>query len=433
MMASGVPVAARFSRRQRLSGIALHRLNKSSVAEGQVGRLQEESDNSDNWKPERLGRYMTNPLLLHQRSIAHRPGQVSTQKHTLGLEYFRSGECRSLLKVAYEGAVSVRNEQGEFISVAQRHIKAGEIIERGILRGVDGDTLDEEAPNRGILRLGQDFMTSAGFPWTSYSMRAGPPFLPSGNIPFYTASQVAFNVEVKAKESHFEGFEFDVVATEDIPKDCPLVRKVAKAAPVVKTQYAETYDLSEENIDSYVNAWGALDLDNAVKAGTTPDIVHEAAIREHARLTRGGLAPVVDCRRTACLPHPAWGGFGVFATQDIKAGELVEAGLMVPIIGLSGTMCSYVFTWNKGGQRYTDRPNNWCLGVGNAMFYNSDVPANVRMYRFLNQHRYLIVAKTDIKEGEEVMHLYASSSWRKCFVQDRCLPKLLPIDATAQE
>jgi len=98
------------------------------------------------------------------------------------------------------------------------------------------------------------------------------------------------------------------------------------------------------------------------------------------------------------------------------------------IHGLDGDKCPYVFTYNPDGKRYSGNQNIWGTGCGNAMFYNSDYPANVRMYRFYEHFRYLIVAKEDIKEGEEVMHLYASSSWRKCFVQDAALPKLVPVE-----
>jgi len=231
------------------------------------------------------------------------------------------------------------------------------------------------------------------------------------------------------KESPVEGFEFDAVASEDIPAGSRLVRKVADdnlVAPL--PQYAADYHMSDETLEAYIAHVRKMDEEKAALAGVKPDVLHEDVIREHIQQTRSGQAPILS-ELTVTLPHPVWGGFAVFACQDIKAGEIVECGLHAKIEGLQGDKCPYVFTWNSDGKRYTDgRENTWATGSGNAMFYNSDYPSNVRMYRLFDQFRYIIVATTDIKEGEEVMHLYASSSWRKCFVQDDYLPKLLPVE-----
>merc|ERR1719265_1249413 len=145
-------------------------------------------------------------------------------------------------------------------------------------------------------------------------------------------------------------------------------------------------------------------------------------------MTRESTLPATDCSKTVVLPHPSWPGYGAFAVQDIKAGEAIEWGLMRSINGLDGDKCTYVFTWNSDGRRKKEG-NLWCMGGSNSMFWNSDNPANARMYRLYGGYRYLIVAKRDIRAGEEVMHLYASSSWRKCFVQDEYLPKLLPVES----
>jgi len=244
----------------------------------------------------------------------------------------------------------------------------------------------------------------------------------------YQKSKDKFNIQVSVKESAVEGFEFDAVASEDIPAGTPLIRQVAdmSVSPSM-THNADNYHVSEGDLDKFLKLCQQFDQEKADAAGVEPDELHETTLRRHAWQTNFGDAGVMFNDFTVVLPHPVWGGFGVFACQDIQAGDVVEYGLMCQVNGLQGDKCPYTFTWNEGGKRYTDgRENAWCTGSGNSMFYNSDYPANVRMYRFINHFRYAIVARTNIKEGEEVMHLYASSSWRKCFVEDVNLPKLLP-------
>lgn len=42
----------------------------------------------------------------------------------------------------------------------------------------------------------------------------------------------------------------------------------------------------------------------------------------------------------------AWGGVGVYATQRISSGELVERGVVQPL-PVDGNICQYVFTWSE--------------------------------------------------------------------------------------
>jgi len=244
----------------------------------------------------------------------------------------------------------------------------------------------------------------------------------------YQKSHDKFNIQVSVKESAVEGFEFYAVASEDIPVGTALIRQVARTSisPSIACN-AENYHVSEDQLDKFIELCKKWDQDKAEAAGVEPEKVHEDALRKHVWQTNFENVPVLLNNSTVVLPHPVWGGFGVFACKDIAAGDVVEAGLMCSVNGLQGDKCPYTFTWNEGGKRYTDgRENAWCTGAGNSMFYNSDHPANVRMYRLIDHFRYVIVAQTNIREGEEVMHLYASSSWRKCFVDDANLPKLLP-------
>ena len=155
-----------------------------------------------------------------------------------------------------------------------------------------------------------------------------------------------------------------------------------------------------------------------------PDFLHEGQIREHVQATNSNTHLLASENNTCVLPHPLWGGFGVFANRDIGAGEIVETGLTGHLQHYDGNYCPYVFTYNPTGERRAEGQQNiWAAGGGNSMFYNSDYPPNVRMYRFFSHWRYIIVAKRPIQKGEEVMHLYASSSWRVCFVEDERLPQ----------
>merc|ERR1712147_250507 len=99
----------------------------------------------------------------------HRPGSVTSQKHTFSLGYFRSKPCRELLKVAWEGAVHMTINDGYFLPTARRKLRAGEIVERGILRGIEMGVLDDATPNPHVCKLGQDFLIGTAFPWAQTS------------------------------------------------------------------------------------------------------------------------------------------------------------------------------------------------------------------------------------------------------------------------
>lgn len=384
----------------------------------------------DNWTPERLGLHMKNPLHGYSERLAHKQGQKDPRKNSFNLEFFRSKDCRSLLKIAFGGAVRMTEEGGQHRAVASRYVREGEIVERGILRAVDEAALCDHKDNPFILRLGHDFLL--GLPWSIYSDRPGPPFLASGQVMTYRRSSEDFNVELTVRESHVEGFEFDVVAVKDIAIGEALRRRVSPVSQQTfpdTPSYGEMGHMSVADAEKFVAYQGVVDEKLAAKNDTPLPPLHTEVILEHARLTSAGTIPIVNCTRSVCLPHPLWNGYGVFASENIRKGEIVESGLMHELKGLDGNRCPYVFTWNKDGQRKPEADRNqWCTGGGHSMFYNSDVPANCRMYRFHDHFRYLIVATEDIAEGEELMHLYLSSSWRTCFVEDSALPKLYSVE-----
>lgn len=370
------------------------------------------------------------PFREHKVSLAHTPERMDKQKHTFIPTYFRSPSLQDMVAVSHDETVAVEARDGRLVAVAQRALEKGEILERGILRGVEPEAIPDAEPNPALFRLGQDFLFGLNCRWSEYASRPGPPFLASGALPQYSASSGKYNVELKVRESQaFDGFDVFVVASEDVPAGAALTRRTGSEPAAAPPRNADLHAMSEQAVEEYIKLFKEMDARAKSLTGIEQQAVHEDAIREHARASRNGEVPAMGRSRCVTVPHPTWPGFGVFAKEDIAKGSIIEYGLMNEVSKLNGDIVPYVFTWNAGGQRFTDgTPNRWCTGAGNSMFYNSDDPPNCRMYRFYDHLRYLIVAREDIREGEEVMHLYASSSWRKCFVQDDSLPKVLPTE-----
>merc|ERR1712008_504174 len=212
-------------------------------------------------------------------------------------------------------------------------IRRGEIVERGILRGIGMGILKDDASNPAVFKLGQDFLLRTGFPWGQHSEIPGPPFLTSGTLMFYQKSKDKFNIQVSVKESPVEGFEFDAVASEDIPAGTPLIRQGADVSVSTSmTHKADNYHMSEDDLYKFLKLCQQFDQEKADAAGVEPDELHETTLRRHAWQTNFGDAGVMFNDFTVVLPHPVWGGFGVFACQDIQAGDVVEYGLMCQVM-----------------------------------------------------------------------------------------------------
>eukprot|EP00978_Attheya_sp_CCMP212_P027449 scaffold91900_cov59-Attheya_sp.AAC.10 len=126
----------------------------------------------------------------------------------------------------------------------------------------------------------------------------------------------------------------------------------------------------------------------------------------------------IDCSRVyvkkSSFSNEETGDFdGAFAAVPIKAGELVEKGLMRRLPdGFDGNTCPYIFTWS------TERPNKtWGMGSGCAPYYNTckEGTANTKMVRYYDEDRFEIFAVEDIAADEELLHTYVSLKWRTCF------------------
>ena len=129
-----------------------------------------------------------------------------------------------------------------------------------------------------------------------------------------------------------------------------------------------------------------------------------------ARRFASGL---VDCSRVVVHPDK-YGGAGAYAGGDIKQGDVVEAGIVRVLTNCDGNENPYVFTWSD------EVPNTtWAIGSGCSTFYNTTAEehSNTHMERDFVANSFVIRATRDIKQGDELLHVYKSKSWRTCFQQ----------------
>lgn len=101
-------------------------------------------------------------------------------------------------------------------------------------------------------------------------------------------------------------------------------------------------------------------------------------------------------------------GYGVFANEDIKTGEVVEIGLMYVIEGVDGNNNEHLFTWS-------DDRTKWAGASGCIPFYNHSNEPNIKKVGDLVNNTMQIIALKDISKGEELRNTYYSAKWRKCF------------------
>jgi hypothetical protein len=116
---------------------------------------------------------------------------------------------------------------------------------------------------------------------------------------------------------------------------------------------------------------------------------------------------LIDCSRVMVKDSESNKGIGCYAVQDIQKGEIVEYGLMRRVT-TDGNHNQYVFTWSENR-------DVWACASGCATFYNTSKQPNVKMNRYFEEDRFVIIALQDIKKGDELLHTYKSLYWRTCF------------------
>lgn len=107
------------------------------------------------------------------------------------------------------------------------------------------------------------------------------------------------------------------------------------------------------------------------------------------------------------------GGLGAFAKKNFAKDELIEKGV-VRTVNCNGHKNPYVFTWS-------DDRTRWAFASGCATFYNTSSNPNTVMNRNFDSDTFEIYALRDIKQDEELTHVYKSLKWRQCFVEDDAL------------
>lgn len=102
-------------------------------------------------------------------------------------------------------------------------------------------------------------------------------------------------------------------------------------------------------------------------------------------------------------------GLGVFASNPIKSGEIIETGLMVRLVNVDGNENPHLFTWS-------DDRKTWASGSGCLPYYNhTSGEPNMKKIGDLEADTMVVVALRDIEKDEELVSTYYSAKWRKCF------------------
>jgi hypothetical protein len=101
-------------------------------------------------------------------------------------------------------------------------------------------------------------------------------------------------------------------------------------------------------------------------------------------------------------------GLGCFANRNIRSGEVIEIGVMMPMPGVDGNKYEHLFSWS-------DNKELFASGSGCLPFYNHSDEPNIVKIGDLKANRMKIVALRDIQEGEELRNRYISKAWRGCF------------------
>lgn len=110
-----------------------------------------------------------------------------------------------------------------------------------------------------------------------------------------------------------------------------------------------------------------------------------------------------------CVKDSPVHGLGVFATEDIPEGGLIELCpyLVIDDDDLQETnrLNDYLFT-------SPDDPGDYLVLMGFGMLYNHGDPANAEWQIDDTDNRFVrMTAARHIKKGEEILHDYGSDYW----------------------
>lgn len=103
-------------------------------------------------------------------------------------------------------------------------------------------------------------------------------------------------------------------------------------------------------------------------------------------------------------------GLGVFASQNISCGEMIENGITQPLVDVDGNK-----TGNEHLHTWSDDRKVWASSSGCLAWYNHSDTPNVKKIANLNKNTLCVVALRNISAGEELRCTYSSAKWRACF------------------
>ena len=101
-------------------------------------------------------------------------------------------------------------------------------------------------------------------------------------------------------------------------------------------------------------------------------------------------------------------GLGVFAKVPFKKGDIIERAIMMPLVNVDGNINPHLHTWS-------DDRKIWATGTGYVAFYNHSENPNIIKDGDIINNTMKVIAKKDIKAGEELCSYYMSKPWRYCF------------------
>lgn len=125
------------------------------------------------------------------------------------------------------------------------------------------------------------------------------------------------------------------------------------------------------------------------------------------------MTPEIQGGRKLVVKAVPGKGRGVFATEDIAAGEVFEVCPAIPISRedyrhIAPTVLDqYLFQWREGDAE----PYPLALVLGYGSLYNHSSKPNAEIEQIFDRNVVVFTAKTPIRAGEEICFDYECPIW----------------------
>jgi len=120
---------------------------------------------------------------------------------------------------------------------------------------------------------------------------------------------------------------------------------------------------------------------------------------------------VITPPKKICVKNSPVHGLGIFATEKIIAGELIEE---CPILSLpmkfgetSSLFIDYRFNWPSGSSQWEEQ----VVALGFASLYNHSESPNAYWFSNYEKRTFSFVSSRDIEPGEEIFVWYGDVSY----------------------